>query len=727
LNQEDDAMAVMDQRRAAVTVAIDEVRGILARMGVTRESLEAIKPVLVRLGERSELFPREQFTIPPGRGNAIYHLAEDPDGSFALYGSAGMPGAKQPPHDHTTWAVIAGIYGDEHNVFYERVDDRSVPGRGALRMTHEITVRRGSACALMPEDFHTIEGRGAEPKLHLHLYGRTLEDLPGRIGFEGASGGAYKRFLARPEILSPLVTAGELRTMLGDGRELALLDVREEGVFAKSHLLTAASLPLSHLELRLERAVPHRTTRIVLCDDDEGLAQGAAAVMRRCGYRDIAVLKGGVAAWKAAGFELFSGVYVPSKAFGEFVEHECGTPRIGAAELKAKLDAGEDVVILDSRPMSEYRVMNIPGAADCPGAELVYRVFEVVKRPETLVVVNCAGRTRSIIGAQSLINAGVPNKVMALKNGTMGWHLAGLALEHGNSRHAPPPGPDALARSRAAAERVAQRFGVLRVDAVELAALRADPGRTLYCFDVRSPDEYRDGHLRGFASAPGGQLVQATDTYAPVRNARIVLADSDGVRATMTASWLLQMGWSEVYVLDPGAMGGELVRGEDRPRVPALEGAHVEEIDAAALKPLADAGEATVLDLATSLEYRDGHVPGAWFAIRSRLRDALGRVGPARRLVFTSPDGVLAKLAAADAAALADTPVAALRGGTAAWRAAAFLLETGNTRLAAETDDVYYKPYDRQAQIEQAMQDYLDWEVALVEQVRREDYLSFRL
>jgi rhodanese-related sulfurtransferase len=527
--------------------------------------------------------------------------------------------------------------------------------------------------------------------------------------------------------VSPLVTALELRDMLGDGAELALLDVREEGVFSKAHLLTAASLPLSRLEMRLDAMVPRRATRIVLCDDDEVLAQRAAAVMRRFGYRHISVLAGGVGAWKEAGFELFSGVYVPSKAFGEFVEHECGTPRIGAAELKAKLDAGEDIVILDSRPMDEYRVMNIPGAADCPGAELVYRVHEVVKRPETLVVVNCAGRTRSIIGAQSLINAGIPNKVVALKNGTMGWHLAGLALEHGSTRHAPAPGETALAKARAAAARVADRFGVKRIGAADLERLRADSARTTYCFDVRSPEEYRAGHRAGFASAPGGQLVQATDVFAAVRNARIVLADTDGVRATMTASWLLQMGWPEVYVLDHATAAGALVSGAETSRVLGLDGAKVDEIDAVALQRMANAGDATVVDLATSLEYRAAHVPGAWFAVRSRLRDALGRIGAAKRLVFTSPDGTLARLAALDAVGLTDAAAAVLAGGTQAWTAAGLPLEEGNTRLAAETDDVYYKPYDRQAQIEQAMQDYLDWEVALVEQVKREAYLRFRL
>ena len=523
-----------------------------------------------------------------------------------------------------------------------------------------------------------------------------------------------------------MVSAGELRGMLADGRELALLDVREEGAFARGHLLVAACLPLSHLELRLAALVPRRDARVVLCDDDEALAGRAAAAMHRFGYTDIAVLQGGVGAWQAAGFELFSGVNVPSKAFGEHVEHGCATPRISAAELKAKIDAGEDLVVLDSRPMAEYRVMSIPGAHDCPGAELVYRVHEAVKRPETLVVVNCAGRTRSIIGAQSLINAGLPNRVVALENGTMGWRLAGFALERGSTRHAPPPGDAALAAARAAAARVAERFGVRTISPAELDRMRQDPARTLYCFDVRSPEEYRDGHLAGFASAPGGQLVQATDLYAAVRNARIVLADADGVRSTMTASWLLQMGWPEVYALEVMPARARLARGAEAPQVLGLADARPDEIDPPALQRLLEATAATVVDFATSLEYRDGHIPAAWFAIRARLEDALARIGPAQRFVFTSPDGVLARLAALDAAGLTKIGVQTLHGGTAAWKIAGFPLERGATRLAAETDDKYYRPYDRKSGVEQAMRDYLDWEVALVESIKREPYLAFR-
>src|SRR3954447_19928917 len=281
-----------------------------------------------------------------------------------------------------------------------------------------------------------------------------------------------------------------LRAMLVDNDELALLDVREEQIFSEGHLLFARSVPLSRLEPRMARLVPRRATRIVLVDAADGLAERAAVVLAAAGYSDLHILAGGVAAWQAAGYELFSGVNVPSKAFGEFVEHHDDTPRLTAEEIKTAIDAGTDMVILDSRPMNEYRAMNIPTGIDCPGAELVYRVHDVAPRPETLVVVNCAGRTRSIIGAQSLINAGIPNKVVALKDGTMGWHLAGLTLEKGQSKHAPDPSPAGRAKAEAAAARVARRFGIRRIDRAGLERFAAERDRSLYILDVRTPEEY---------------------------------------------------------------------------------------------------------------------------------------------------------------------------------------------------------------------------------------------
>ena len=226
------------------------------------------------------------------------------------------------------------------------------------------------------------------------------------------------------------------------------------------------------------------------------------------------MLDGGNAGWEAAGYELFSGVNVPSKAFGELVEHENGTPSISADELNALMQSGTDMVVLDSRPLDEFQRVSIPTGVNVPGAELVLRVHDMAPKPDTLVVVNCAGRTRSIIGAQSLINAGVPNKVVALRNGTMGWSLAGLAPDSGQSRRAPAVSHGALAWAKSAAESVASKLDIRSIDEAALAQLRADASRTTYLFDVRDPDEYAAGHVAGAISAPGGQLVQATDQYA---------------------------------------------------------------------------------------------------------------------------------------------------------------------------------------------------------------------
>jgi rhodanese-related sulfurtransferase len=448
--------------------------------------------------------------------------------------------------------------------------------------------------------------------------------------------------------------------------------------------------------------------------------------MADLGYTDVRVLEGGLPGWRAAGHEVFSGVNVPSKAFGEFVEHHSGTPSLSAQELRALMEAGRKLVVLDSRPFEEYRAMNIPGAINVPGAELVYRLPEIAPDPDTLVVVNCAGRTRSIIGAQSLINAGVPQKVVALRNGTMGWHLAGYALERGQQRRAPAVTERGLAQARAAAERVARRFGVRTVDATTLESWRGEADRrTLYLLDVRTPEEFEAGHLPGSRHAPGGQLVQATDTYVATRGARIVLVDGDGVRATMTASWLIQMGWQDVYVLRDG-LRGALEQGPRPPQVLGLEGAPPPELTPHELNPLLGRKEAVLLDLATSFQYKQGHIPGAWWGVRARLAQALNMLPRASLHVFTSPDGLLARLAAQDAAALTGRPAAVLRGGTQAWRAQGLPLASGAEHLADTPDDVWLRPYDREQGVEAAMKAYLSWEVDLVAQIERDGDARFR-
>jgi len=520
-------------------------------------------------------------------------------------------------------------------------------------------------------------------------------------------------------------------------REIALLDVREEAPHAEAHPLFAANLSFSHLELLAYARIPRRDTAIVVLDDGEGLAQKAAERFIALGYSNVSVLEGGVTGWKAGGGELFQDVNVPSKSFGELVESKRHTPSLSAPEVKALLDAKEDVVVLDARRFDEYQNMNIPTSISVPGAELVLRVRELAPDPNTRVIVNCAGRTRSIIGTQSLVNAGIPNQVHALRNGTIGWTLAGQQLEHGNSRQF-PAALTAATRAQAAgdARAVADRAGVKRLDAKGLQALRADAARTTYRFDVRTPQEYEAGHLPGFLSAPGGQLVQETESNATVRGARIVLVDDDGVRANMTASWLAQMAW-EVYVLD-GATAQQFSEQGPAPRelppAPPSERISTQtlagwlEQDQAKAKVNANAGKGTVvLDFSTSANYVKQHVPGAWFALRSQLAQVLQNVPAAERYVVTCGSSLLAAFVIGDLAALSDRPVFLLEGGNGGWKAAGLPVEAGATSLASPRIDRYRRPYEGTDNPASAMQAYLDWEFGLVEQLGRDGTHGFQV
>jgi rhodanese-related sulfurtransferase len=509
-------------------------------------------------------------------------------------------------------------------------------------------------------------------------------------------------------------TPHELQAALAGSGELALLDVREQGVHYRGHPFYACSAPLSRLELMIGELVPRLTVPVVVLDGgSEGLADKAAATLQTLGYSDVSVLQGGCEAWKGAGGEIFSGVNVPSKAFGEFVEHHYETPRIPPEELKRLQVQGRKMVILDSRPYEEYHRMNIPGGIDTPGAELAWRVHDLAPDPDTLVVVNCAGRTRSIIGCQSLRNAGVPNKVVALKDGTMGWDLAGFECERGAQRVAPPPSEEGKAKAREVAERVAARFHVKFTNPLAVKSWQNDMGRTLYLLDVRTRDEFERAHLAGSRHAPGGQLVQASDEYVGVRNARVVLIDPERVRAVMTASWLNQMGWNDVHVLDD-VRGFEMASGP-RP-FPAIS----------RWKTVRDVA-GTVLDLSTSLRFHHAHIPGAWWAVRSRLPEAKAKLGEVKRLVLTSDDSTLAHLAAPEAAALwPHADVSVLEGGNASWISSGKATQSGVERATTTRDDVWYKPYDHASDYKKHARDYLDWEVALVEQIKRDPTIRFR-
>jgi rhodanese-related sulfurtransferase len=346
-------------------------------------------------------------------------------------------------------------------------------------------------------------------------------------------------------------TASQVRAALLLRDEVALLDLRHEAAFATGHPLFAANMAVDRIALEAEARLPRKDVPIVVYDAGEGLVSLATDRLKALGYTNVRQLDGGLNGWRQAGYELFQDVNSYAKAFGELVESRRHTPSLAADDVAALIKAKANIAILDVRRFDEYATMNIPGSISVPGAELVFRAGRAAPDPETTIIVNCAGRTRSIIGTQSLINAGVPNKVVALRNGTIGWALARQELEHGSDRRG---AAGAFEGAQANARDVAYRAGVRHLSGEEANALKAQTDRTLYRFDVRSAEDYAAGHIKGFRHYPGGQLVQEIDMAAPVRGARLLLTDDKGLRADMTASWLAQMGW-ETYVLDGGYDG----------------------------------------------------------------------------------------------------------------------------------------------------------------------------
>ena len=521
--------------------------------------------------------------------------------------------------------------------------------------------------------------------------------------------------------MTPYITPQELTALSDSKQECALLDVREEGAFSEARLLFASCLSISRLELRIHRLVPNTHATLILMDGrGEGLAETARYKLLAFGYLDVRVLKGGVTAWAEAGYSIYSGVNVLSKAFGEFVYHHNKTPDIEPETLKSWMDAGRKLAIMDARPFSEYHNHTIPTSVSVPGAELVYRAQELVTDSDTTIIVNCAGRTRSIIGCQSLINAGIANEVVCLRNGTMGWKLAGYTVETGQVRCVDTISHENRERARRKAQDVANKFDIALIGRDDLGAIKRDETHTVYCLDVRTPHEFARGHMPGTKNAPGGQLVQATDEYIAVRNASIVLVDPELTRAIMTASWLIQMGYRRVFVLRD-------VSDCDLCAEVQLDTSHIIgkdiTISAETLASKIKRGDTTlILDVATSVEHKSAHIPGATWALRGRYEDIERALSAHEDVVITGNDPELIAYTAKDLAKITTAPIHILNGGNTAWREAGHAMASGFGTRFSVCDDVWYKPYeyDDPDKERAAANKYLTWEVNLVEKIEND-------
>ena len=520
------------------------------------------------------------------------------------------------------------------------------------------------------------------------------------------------------------IDANTLKQWLHDGHEIALIDVREHGQYGEEHLFYVVSVPYSKLESEIQRLVPRKQVRMVIVGDEAGaLSHKAINRLSAMGYSQLYILDGGMPAWKKAGYEVFAGVNLPSKAFGELAEHAFNTPRISAAELDKKIQDKEDLVILDGRPFTEFKKMSIPTAICCPNGELPLRIDDIVTSPDTTIVINCAGRTRSIIGAQTLINLGIPNKVLALENGTQGWYLADLKLDHGQTKkHALNIDQNTLAHRKSRARELAQKHGVKFVDRAQVKQWQQDDQRTTFICDVRTPEEYAQGTVPGAQHCPGGQLVQATDQYVGIRGARLVLVDHEGVRAPAMASWLAMLGW-DVSVWEDAF---EAKSPQQNQTQVETSSPNVMELMAEDIEKHLKTG-AQLIDLRPSMQYRAGHIKSAIWSIRPQLQLIAEKLKD-QAVILLAEEKMIGSLAAMDIKELGAKSIYINTQKMADWEAAHLPIEkTPNIPPDEQCIDYLFFVHDRHDGNKAAARQYLAWEINLLAQIDEQEKAGFKL
>ena len=510
-----------------------------------------------------------------------------------------------------------------------------------------------------------------------------------------------------------------LKALLDGNSQFALIDVREPGEYNSTHIPDSSLIPRRLLEYQMFEAVPIKSVRVVLCDDDGRRANLAAATLGRMGYTEVSLLEGGINQWSTQGYPTEWGSNVISKDFGEKMEVTHHVPEIDAPELRRRINRGDKLVILDTRTPEEYQRFCIPGGRSVPGGELALRITDITKDldEDTTVIINCAGRTRSIIGTRVLQRMGVTN-LYGLENGTAGWVLAGYELETGADRlQLPEVSSAGLAAAEAYADRLAEEDGVRFLNIPGLQEMKAKAAQeTVYFIDVRSREEYGQGHIPGFRWFPGGQVVQRSDEVLIVKNTPIIFACDGKARATQTASWYRQFGFEEVYVVDGGTTawagaGQGLVTSEAVPEPFGLAAATAGS-QMVSPEEFQNAAPSVVIFVDTSQDFARGHVPGARWAPRGRVELEIGGLAPSKDVALgvTCLNGEGGALAAATLKQLGYGQVLVLDGGMAAWRGAGLVVEQGLSGVMQPPTDLVPAGPDRN--YADAI-NYLRWETAL--------------
>jgi rhodanese-related sulfurtransferase len=341
---------------------------------------------------------------------------------------------------------------------------------------------------------------------------------------------------------------------LDDGAELAVLDVRsKEEAVGYGQPLFGTNVPAGVLLHEIDRAVPRPQVRTVLVDGGDGVADRLAEELSKGGRPNVYALSGGFPAWLQSD-QVSRSFDIPGRDFSLGVQRERNTPSITVQQLEERRQRGDEIIVIDTRTVPEFTRNHVPGAVNVPGAELLLRLADVVPSHQTQIVVSCAGLPRAILGAQTLIDAGVANPVVYLEDGTAAWRRAGWQLEEGLTAKY---GPASLSARKSGGD-YAARFSTAgqfrEIDLHTAKDYASDPDRTTYLLDVRTPEEYADEHIKGSQSAEGGQLLGLSSRTIATRGSRLVLIDDvDGIRANTVAHWLSRRNFEIVILRHPFA------------------------------------------------------------------------------------------------------------------------------------------------------------------------------
>lgn len=525
--------------------------------------------------------------------------------------------------------------------------------------------------------------------------------------------------------MSSTISAAALDEWLSTGTRQALLDVRERGEYALAHIPTACPLPRGLIEVNLECLVPWRDTPLVLYCDDGHRSALAAATCRSLGYGDVRVLEGGLSAWTATDNEPEYGVNVFGKTLGERL---VSTGQVAQVEVDELADMSPDeVIVLDSRTAPEYRKGHIPGAINMPSGEMPAALLSLPAetRAETTVVVHCAGRTRSILGANLVAEMGF-RRAFALRNGTMAWRLSGRRLETDEKRWRHSVDNDGHAAAVAFARTFVEPTSATPIETADLRhrlTLRRPP----YLVDVRLDEAFRTDSIAGARHCAVGQLANAADEMLAVRAAEIVCYSTRDVRAQIGAALLSRIGYPRVRWLEGGLrawkdIGGPTSSTGGSQRVPPYADVR-STVRSISPRALCDDSTLRVLDVRRSSEYAVAHIPGSIWIPRGDLeRRAPQALHADEQVVVVSDRGVRAALSVKTLADRGYDSVRVLDGGLAAWAKENRTLEQGlsgadvSLREAKEDAELVAQ---RPALLERDTEDmlrYLDWEERLGEQ-----------